>query len=52
MVTLNILYTDEAVKELNGVMNSKEFYIAPDGSLVFSVSTDPLELVVKHLANP
>lgn len=50
-MSLNILYTDESIKEVNGLLDSKDYYIKPDGTLAFSPETDILNYVVKTMAD-
>ena len=46
-VSFTILLTDEAIEEVNNLMNSREFYITPDGHITYSVSTKDLDIVAK-----
>jgi len=48
-VSLNILLADESIAEIDNYINSKAFYITPNGELAHSVDIDPLNLVLKHL---
>jgi hypothetical protein len=50
-VSLNVLYTEESIAEINKLLNSKEFYITPTGEITFSIKTDTLELVMLHLSS-
>ena len=44
-----ILFTNEAITELNKIMDSPEFYITPDKKITYSSSTGPLEYVLMHM---
>jgi hypothetical protein len=50
-MSLNILYTDESIKEINDILNNKDYYIKPDGSLAFSPVTDTLQYVIKTMSD-
>lgn len=49
-VSFNAILTKEAVKEIDNALNSKSYYIMPDGSLSYSAATDTLDFVLKHLS--
>lgn len=49
-VSFNAILTKEAVKEIDNALNSKAYYIMPDGSLSYSAATDTLDFVLKHLS--
>lgn len=49
-VSFNAILTKEAVKEIDDALNSKSYYIMPDGSLSYSAATDTLDFVLKHLS--
>jgi len=51
MCSLNTFESDDSNTEVAKLMNSKEYYLAPDGSLTFSSKTDVIDLVLKHLTN-
>ena len=48
-VSLNIVLTDESIKEIDDYLDNKQFYITPSGDLAHSMSTDTIDLVLKHL---
>ena len=48
-VSLNIVLTEESIKEIKDYLNNKEFYITPSGELAHSMSIDTIDLVLKHL---
>lgn len=50
-VSFNILYEDESIKEIEDLLNSKEYYLSPDGRLLYSANTDTLSLVLKHMTS-
>ena len=49
-VSFNAVLTKESVNEIDKIFNSKSFYIMPNGTLTYSVSTDTLEFVLKSLS--
>ena len=49
-VSFNAVLTKESVNEIDKIFNSKFFYIMPNGTLTYSVSTDTLEFVLKSLS--
>ena len=49
MVSINVVLEDESILEINNLLNSKEFYISPDGKIVHSMSNDILNLVLLHM---
>jgi len=49
VVSFNLLYTDESIAEINKLLKNKKFYLTGNNDLMYRVSTDPLELVLKHL---
>ena len=49
-VSFNAVLTKEAAKEIDDALNSKSYYIMPDGSLSYSAATDTLDFVLKHLS--
>ena len=51
-MSLTVVYTNEAIEEIEDSLNSLKHYIKPDGSLAFSPVTDILEYVVKTMADP
>lgn len=46
MSTICVL-TDEAKQEIHDKLNSRSFYIAPDGKIAFSTSNDILDLTLR-----
>ena len=51
MMSFNVLYTDESIKEINDLLDNKSYYIRPDGEIAFSPITGTLEYVVKTMAD-
>jgi hypothetical protein len=51
MCSLNILYTDESIKEIEKILNSKTYYVTPDGNITYSFKTEPLEYVLGHMTD-
>ena len=48
-ISVIAVLTDEAIEEVNRLLNSKEYYISDDGVFNFSSSTDTLEAVMSYL---
>lgn len=48
-VSLNVLYTDEANKEISNFLNTPTAYITPTGEIAYSQNTDVLDVVMKTL---
>lgn len=48
--SLTCVFVDESVQEVTKMLNSRDYYIAPDGSMAFSSSNDVLDLVLGNLA--
>lgn len=48
-LSLNVLFTDESIAEIDELLNSKKFYISPDNRLVYSPATDTLKYTVAAL---
>lgn len=48
-VSFNVLYTDEALAEIDEALDSKEFYISPDNRLIFSPDTGTLKYTIAAL---
>lgn len=44
--------TDEAVKEINDMLNSRDFYLTLDNKMAFSLNTDMIGLSLKYLTTP
>lgn len=49
-MSMNVLYTEESIKEIEKMLNSKEYYITPDGEITFTMSVAVNELVVAHMS--
>ena len=47
---LIILYTDEAIAEVDRVLASKEYYVAPNGELPYTPDTGPLEYTIAAMS--
>lgn len=50
-ISLTTLTTEESIKEINDMLDSKEFYITPSGELAFSVKNPVLDLVLAHMSD-
>lgn len=48
-MSLNIVMTDESIKELNKYMDSPNAYLTPNGQITYSNDTDPIKLVMMEL---
>lgn len=46
-VSFIIVQSEESIDEINKLMNSREFYITPEGKITYSVSTTDLDIVAK-----
>jgi hypothetical protein len=51
MCSLNILYTDESIKEIDRTFTEKEYYITPEGHITYSAKTAPLEFILGHMTD-
>lgn len=49
VVSFILLYTDEAIKEVSDLMNSKEYYLSPIGDFYFTAGTDVIDIVMKTM---
>lgn len=49
VVSFILLYTDEAIKEVTDLMNSKEYYLSPLGDFYFTSGTDVIDIVMKTM---
>lgn len=47
--SLNIIYTDEAIKEIDKFLDSPTAYTTPTGSIAYSQNSDVVDLVMKSL---
>lgn len=50
-VSLNVLHSNDSIKEIDRVISSKEFFINPSGGLTYSVESETIKYVTKHLAD-
>ena len=48
-VSFNILYTEESIKEVKDYLNSIKNIVSPDGKLIVTAATDPIDLTMKFL---
>ena len=48
-MSLNILMSDESIKELNKYLDSPNAYLTPGGQITYSNDSDPLKLVMMEL---
>jgi len=49
-VSLNIVYKDDSIKEIQSMLNSKKFYITPNGEVTYSITSETLKYVVGYLS--
>lgn len=50
-VSLNIVYTEESIKEITDLLNNSKYYITPDGSMSYSADDDIINLVLAHMTD-
>lgn len=50
MCSLNIVHTDESIEEINQILNSKEYYLTPEGDITYSNKTEPLDYILGHMS--
>lgn len=50
-VSLNIVYTEDAIKEINELLNSNKYYLSPEGSIAYSADDDVIGLILKHMTD-
>lgn len=48
-ISVNILYTEESIREINNYLNTKQAYIFGDGNLIASTGNDIVDQVVTQL---
>lgn len=48
----NILYSDQAIKEIDKALNSREAYLDPKGGLRTSADLDTVSLVLRNMTGP
>lgn len=49
MCSANMVYTDEAIAEVKKLLNSRKYYIGPNGRMNFSIETDTLKYVLSSI---
>ena len=49
--SFSLVQTEESKIEIDKILESKNYYLSTNGSLMYSVNTIPLDLVVKHLSD-
>lgn len=50
-VSLNIVYTDESIKEVTNLLNSSRYYLTPEGAMAYSADDDVIDLVLAHMTD-
>ncbi len=48
----NILYSDQAIEEIDKALNSREAYLDPKGGLRTSADLDTVSLVLRNMTGP
>ncbi len=48
-VSFNVLYSDEAIAEVRGYLNSKKAYVGTDGRLLYDTSVDTIQHVLRNM---
>lgn len=51
MCSLNIVYTDNSIKEINDMLNNKSYYLTPEGDITYSSKTEPLDYILGHMSD-
>lgn len=51
VASLNILTTDESIKEINEYLDKNVAYIGPDGNMINSLKSDTLEFVLSYMCD-
>lgn len=51
MTSLNILYSEESIKEIDEILTSPNYYVSPGLDMNFSVANDVLELTLAHMCD-
>jgi hypothetical protein len=49
MCSATVLYSDEAIKEVNNFLNSKSCYVNTDGSFTYDTNTDTIKYILQTL---
>jgi hypothetical protein len=49
MASGNIVYTEEAIQEVNKLLKSRMYYIGPNGKINFSASTDTVNYLLASM---
>jgi len=49
MCSLNAVYSEEAVAEVERLINSRNYYVDTDGKISFSVITDTVRHLIKNM---
>ena len=45
-----VLHSEEAINEINSLLNSKNFYVTPEGKITYSSSNTVVDVVCKTLS--
>lgn len=52
MLSLSLVFSDEAVAEVDERLNDPSSYLAPSGGLTYKTTTDVTEWVLRSLTHP
>lgn len=50
-VSLNVVYTEDSIKEITELLNNSKYYITPDGNMAYSADDDVINLVLAHMTD-
>ena len=50
-VSFNIVYTEEAIKEINELLNNPKYYLDTSGAIAYSADDDVINLVIAHMTD-
>lgn len=50
-VSFNVVYTDEAMREVEEYLNSRRYYVGTDGRISFSSETDTVKYVLQNMTS-
>lgn len=50
-MSLNVVYTEESIKEIRDLLNSPKYYLTPEGTMAYSADDDVINLVLAHMTD-
>lgn len=50
-MSLQIVYSDEAKREVKKLVNSRRYYVTTGGKIAFSCGTDTVKFVLKNMTS-